>query len=49
MAEKLRTIIAYSPSPSGEPITISLGISAYQHTNLQPKVIVNRALYALSF
>jgi diguanylate cyclase (GGDEF)-like protein len=47
LAERLRLKVAETTSPTGKPITISLGISAYQVGDEQPEEIIHRADRAL--
>lgn len=47
LAERLRTKIAETPSPTGKPITISLGISTYQKGDLLPEEVIKKADTAL--
>ncbi|WP_249869590.1 sensor domain-containing diguanylate cyclase [Oceanobacillus saliphilus] len=47
LAERLRTKIAETPSPTGQPITISLGISTYQEENHKPEEVIKKADTAL--
>ncbi|NSL52502.1 sensor domain-containing diguanylate cyclase [Calidifontibacillus erzurumensis] len=47
LAERLRTTISQTPSPTGEPITISLGISSYQKDDEAPEMVIKRADAAL--
>ncbi|RHW32759.1 sensor domain-containing diguanylate cyclase [Lysinibacillus yapensis] len=47
IAEKLRTGIANTISPTGEPITISLGITVLRDEDHHPKTIIERADTAL--
>lgn len=47
VAEQLRVKVAETPSPTGEPITISLGISTSQDQDQHPEVIIKRADSAL--
>ncbi|WP_257008294.1 diguanylate cyclase [Bacillus sp. FJAT-45350] len=47
IAERLRIKVAETPSPSGKPITISLGVSSFQSDDIHPKTIIERADSAL--
>jgi diguanylate cyclase (GGDEF)-like protein len=47
IAEQLRTEVSDTPSPTGQPITISLGISTYQLEDKHPEDIIKRADSAL--
>ncbi|WP_071393454.1 sensor domain-containing diguanylate cyclase [Bacillus tuaregi] len=47
LAERLRLRLAYTPSPAGYPITISLGISTFQKEDKFPEDIIKRADKAL--
>ncbi len=47
IAEKLRKTVANTPSPTGKPITISLGISQYYGSDQHPESIIKRADSAL--
>jgi diguanylate cyclase (GGDEF)-like protein len=47
IAERLREKVADTASPSGRPITISSGISAYQDEDQYPETIIERADAAL--
>ncbi|WP_102345116.1 sensor domain-containing diguanylate cyclase [Bacillus sp. Marseille-P3661] len=47
LAERLRTTIAQTPSPSGQYITVSLGISCYQVQDESPQSVISRADSAL--
>lgn len=47
LAERLRIKIAETPSPTGQPITISLGLSTYQDENQLPQDVINEADTAL--
>ncbi|MGM8216546.1 diguanylate cyclase [Bacillaceae bacterium W0354] len=47
LAEKLRETFAHSDNPSGDDITISLGVTAYQENDQHPKTIIERADAAL--
>ncbi|WP_077210904.1 sensor domain-containing diguanylate cyclase [Bacillus dakarensis] len=47
MAERLRNKVAETPSPTGKPIHISIGISCYQNEDQLPEVIIKRADSAL--
>ncbi|WP_017753967.1 sensor domain-containing diguanylate cyclase [Calidifontibacillus oryziterrae] len=47
LAERLRLKVAETPSPTGHPIYISLGISAYEDGDENPEVVIKRADMAL--
>lgn len=47
LAERLRIKIAETPSPTGQPITISLGVSTYQKENHLPEEVIKKADTAL--
>ncbi|QOR68128.1 GGDEF domain-containing protein [Cytobacillus suaedae] len=47
IAEQLRKTVADTPSPTGQPITISLGISQYHIKDQHPETIIKRADTAL--
>ncbi|MBM7650157.1 diguanylate cyclase (GGDEF)-like protein [Bacillus ectoiniformans] len=47
LAEQLRQEVAARISPTGKPITISIGVATYQETDLEPYSIVERADAAL--
>lgn len=47
IAEQLRKRVADTSSPTGEPITISIGISAYREDDQHPEAIIKRADSAL--
>ncbi|RUL51301.1 sensor domain-containing diguanylate cyclase [Lysinibacillus antri] len=47
VAELIRENIAITDSPTGMPITISLGISSYQGSEVHPNAIIERADKAL--
>ncbi|WP_458414760.1 diguanylate cyclase [Schinkia sp. CFF1] len=47
LAERLRIKIAETPSPTGAPITISLGISSFQKKDLDPAMVIKRTDSAL--
>lgn len=47
LAERLRVKAQETPSPTGEPITISLGISSLQKKDQFPEMIIQRADNAL--
>ncbi|MCQ6277090.1 GGDEF domain-containing protein [Bacillus sp. V3B] len=47
LAERLRSTLAQTPSPAGQPITISLGVSSYQEKDQLPEDVIKRADSAL--
>ena len=47
IAEKLRMKVAKTQSPTGKPITISLGISCFEEYDQHPETIIKRADSAL--
>lgn len=47
LAERLRKKIAATPCPTGQTITISLGISSYNKEDASPEDVIQRADYAL--
>ena len=47
IAERLRTSFAETPNPTGQRITISLGISSFRKEDHQPDEIIKRADAAL--
>lgn len=47
LAERLREKIEETPSPTGKPITISLGITSYQKGEHSPAMIIKRSDIAL--
>ena len=47
IAERLRNSFAEKPNPTGQRITISLGISSYRKEDQQPEDIIKRADTAL--
>lgn len=49
IAERLRNKVAETPSPTGQTIHISIGISCYQNEDQLPEVIIKRADSALYY
>lgn len=47
LAERLRIVIAETPSPTGTPINISLGVSSSQDSDKFPEMVIKRADSAL--
>jgi diguanylate cyclase (GGDEF)-like protein len=47
LAEEIRAKVAETISPSGEAITISLGVTSFQERDIHPKTIIERADKAL--
>ncbi|OEH94056.1 sensor domain-containing diguanylate cyclase [Bacillus solimangrovi] len=47
MAERLRQKVAETVSPTGQPITISLGVTVYREEDIDEKIIIQRADKAL--
>jgi diguanylate cyclase (GGDEF)-like protein len=47
LSEQLREVVATNPSPTGHPITISLGISLFHEGDLHSETIIKRADTAL--
>lgn len=47
IAERLREAVSKTPSPTGKPITISIGVADSQETDLSSTVIIERADMAM--